>query len=34
MQLMRKALFATAIAAGLIAGAHAAPIAQTLDVTW
>jgi hypothetical protein len=34
MQLMRKALFATAIAASLIAGAHAAPIAQTLDVTW
>jgi hypothetical protein len=34
MQLLRKALFATAIAAGVVAGAHAAPLAQTLDITW
>jgi hypothetical protein len=34
MQSMRKALFATAIAAGFITGAHAAPWAQTHDVTW
>lgn len=34
MLFVRKTLFATAIAASLIASAHAATTVQTLDVTW
>ncbi|SEK13340.1 hypothetical protein SAMN05192539_106618 [Paraburkholderia diazotrophica] len=34
MQPIRKALFATAIAAGFIANAQAAATIQTLDITW
>ncbi|RZF24273.1 hypothetical protein EVC45_39565 [Paraburkholderia sp. UYCP14C] len=34
MQLIRKALFATAIAAGFIANAQASATIQTLNITW
>jgi hypothetical protein len=34
MQMMRKAILATTIAAGLIANAHAAATIQTLDINW
>ncbi|MFL9912581.1 hypothetical protein [Paraburkholderia sp. RL17-337-BIB-A] len=34
MQFVRKTLFATAVAASLIASAHGATSVQTLDITW
>jgi hypothetical protein len=34
MKFVSKSLFATAIVASLIGSAHAAPLAQTLDITW